>query len=129
MSYPEQTTGIGVAARLSVNTPSTTLTTKDTHQIAATITDAVGTTVAAVNPIDFVSQNPAVASVSSSGLVTAVAPGNTSVFVTYSPTVGIGFDAEVSIYVSPDYPTAPPFSWLRRHRNGTEWVGEDVYPT
>lgn len=129
ISFPEQTTGIDVAARISLDTLRITLNEGDTHQLTASITDVANTTVETVHPIVFRSQDSTVATVSTSGLVTAVSPGLTQVTVAYSPTLGVSFDAEANIVVSPPYPTSPPFSWLNCHWNGSEWVGKDTYAT
>jgi len=131
--YPAQTTGAGIPARISLDAVNVSLAndgTHNTHQLTASITDAQNASVEAANPVVFTTHDPAIATVSTTGLITAVSPGRTTITAGYSPATGVSFDAEVNVLVSPLYPIAPPFSWLGRHWDDLtgEWVGTDIYP-
>lgn len=74
--YPAQTSGIGIAAKISVDASivSLSLGGTATHQITAHAQDVAGTNQSAT--LSYVSSKPSVATVSGTGLITAVAKGH-----------------------------------------------------
>ncbi|HEY5413409.1 MAG TPA: Ig-like domain-containing protein [Gemmatimonadaceae bacterium] len=92
-------------ASVTVDPATVSLTTGATQQITATPRDAQGNPLAD-RAVTWESQNPAVATVSPAGLITAVAPGNTTVTATSEGKVGtvtvtVTAPAVGSISVSP----------------------------
>src|ERR1700733_15009815 len=117
------TTGLSKAARIHVSSASPTLvlvgaSQQLTAQVTATVQDVAGNTVSGT--LYYSSADPSVASVSTSGLITAHEPGITQIEVStpafgQSPTV-LGPDgtpingkvyAEVSVEVLPGVPFTP----------------------
>jgi uncharacterized protein YjdB len=72
---------------VAVSPPSASLTVGATLSLAATITDEHGDPVASALP-DWATTHPAVATVDAAGLVTAVAPGQTTLAATFGGAAG-----------------------------------------
>jgi Bacterial Ig-like domain (group 2) len=93
MSFPTPTTGIGVPATVLVNfgqilsvTVPVLLNIGGTFQISPTLIDVAGNVIAPTGSFSYSSANAGIASVNSSGLITANALGNVSIQVTYAGT-------------------------------------------
>ncbi len=94
----------GTFTSLSLTPPSTFITPGSTAQLVATALDGAGVTLPGLGPPTYTSTNTAVATVSASGLVTAVANGNVSIIaslaasgVTHADTAAITVGAPAAI--------------------------------
>jgi hypothetical protein len=119
-SYPPPTTGIGVAARVVVDPSAATLAAPgDTVQLAPSLTDVLGNPVAPVTSFFYLSYDENVATVSDSGLITAIATGLANIQVAYQ-----GLGADVSIQVAPE-----PMTSTYVFANGGIKRSPKLYPT
>ena len=71
MSYPSQTSGLGVAARITLNVESVQISYGGSFQLVATATDLAGNPISAT--LEYASNNPSVV-VDADGLLTAPVP-------------------------------------------------------
>lgn len=89
----EVTVSIIPVSSLSLNKTSLTIDIDDTYQLSATITPSNAT----YKTLSWSSSNPAVATVSSSGLVTPVAPGATTITATTTDGTNLSASCEVTV--------------------------------
>lgn len=129
MIVPTATTGSGVA-RIVTDTQALLLHVGDSHQLEPNLTDAAGSPVSAVLPLAYVSRDPSVASVSTTGLVSAAEPGTTVIYARYT-LAGNTFEQEVKVTICPPYPQAQPFYTFGLHQDPTSgtFVGADRFGT
>jgi hypothetical protein len=107
-------------ARVVVNAPDTSLLVTQSAQFSATTVDSVGGALPG-RPITWTSGNPAIASVSSSGLVTGVSAGTTAITAASE-----GKTTEIPLAITP-LPTTGPV--LRRVTPSTLVPGQQVAVT
>ena len=100
MSSP--TTGVGVHVNLTLDSDpshqvSLSLSGTSTHQIIPVVKDVLGSTQTATQSFAYVSRNPSVATVSGTGLITAVKRGSAIIEVSYpfgNNQAGVGADGQ-----------------------------------
>jgi hypothetical protein len=102
MSYPKQTSGVGVATRLLTtatnivsNNPQVTLGVGQTAQLSPIVADANGDIIGGAT-FSYTSAAPSVATVSGGGLVTGVGAGSTTLAITSAGLPSVNAQVTVS---------------------------------